>query len=100
MVVSHTDTRVDCCSRSRAEIEEFRNSKEITLNGNNIPNPVFSFEEAGFPDYVMQEIKRLGFEYPTAIQAQGWPIALSGRDLVGIASTGSGKTLSVSIILH
>jgi ATP-dependent RNA helicase DDX5/DBP2 len=36
----------------------------------------------------------LGFKEPTAIQAQGWPIAMSGRDLVGIAQTGSGKTLA------
>jgi len=34
---------------------------------------------------------------PTAIQAQGWPIALSGRDMVGIAQTGSGKTLAVTV---
>ena len=31
---------------------------------------------------------------PTAIQAQGWPMALSGRDMIGIAATGSGKTLA------
>lgn len=36
----------------------------------------------------------MGFKAPTPIQAQGWPIALSGKDMVGIASTGSGKTLS------
>lgn len=40
--------------------------------------------------------RRQGFEEPTAIQAQGWPIAMSGRDMVGIAQTGSGKTLAVS----
>lgn len=42
----------------------------------------------------MSGVKKMGFKIPTAIQAQGWPIALSGRDMVGIASTGSGKTLS------
>ena len=50
------------------------------------------------PDYVMASIKRNGWENPTPIQAQGWPMALSGRDVVGIAQTGSGKTLSVSIV--
>ncbi|KAL6431224.1 hypothetical protein ACFW04_007135 [Cataglyphis niger] len=75
-------------------VEQYRVEKEITLRGKNIPNPVFNFEEAGFPDYVLKEIKRQGFSEPTSIQAQGWPIALSGRDMVGIASTGSGKTLS------
>ncbi|KAM0729118.1 putative ATP-dependent RNA helicase DDX17 [Formica fusca] len=75
-------------------VEQYRAEKEITLRGKNIPNPVFNFDEAGFPDYVLKEIKRQGFSEPTSIQAQGWPIALSGRDMVGIASTGSGKTLS------
>ena len=37
---------------------------------------------------------RAGFKEPTAIQAQGWPMALSGRDMIGIAATGSGKTLA------
>lgn len=42
----------------------------------------------------MREILKQGFPSPTPIQAQGWPIALSGRDMVGIAQTGSGKTLA------
>lgn len=41
--------------------------------------------------------RKQGFSQPTPIQAQGWPIALSGRDMVGIAQTGSGKTLAVSL---
>lgn len=81
-------------SRSTYDIEEWRRQKEISLKGKSIPEPVFSFEETNFPDYVMTEIKKMGFKTPTPIQAQGWPIALSGRDMVGIASTGSGKTLS------
>lgn len=34
------------------------------------------------------------FERPTIIQSVSWPIALSGRDLIGIAQTGSGKTIA------
>lgn len=73
------------------DVEDWRRKQEISLRGKGIPDPVLTFEEAGFPDYVMGEIRRMGFKYPTPIQAQGWPIALSGRDMVGIASTGSGK---------
>jgi hypothetical protein len=42
----------------------------------------------------MQAIAKSGFVEPTPIQSQGWPMALKGRDLIGIAQTGSGKTLS------
>ena len=45
-------------------------------------------------DYCMQAIAKSGFVEPTPIQSQGWPMALKGRDLIGIAQTGSGKTLS------
>lgn len=44
-------------------------------------------------DVLMQQ----NFKEPTAIQAQGFPVALSGRDMVGIAQTGSGKTLAVRL---
>ena len=46
------------------------------------------------PAYVLDEVKKAGFQEPTPIQAQGWPMALLGRDLVGLAETGSGKTLA------
>ena len=41
---------------------------------------------------VFLQIKRAGFANPTPIQAQAWPVAMAGRDLVAIAKTGSGKT--------
>lgn len=67
------------------------------MKGHDIPGPILEFHEGDFPDYAMREIKKQGFEKPTAIQAQGWPIALSGRDMVGIAQTGSGKTLAYTM---
>lgn len=89
-------------SRSRSEVEAFRREKQITVAGPDIPKPVTSFDEAGFPGYVMNEVKAQGFVEPTAIQAQGWPMALTGRDMVGIAETGSGKTLTYCLpaIVH
>ncbi|KAL2083471.1 hypothetical protein ACEWY4_021244 [Coilia grayii] len=60
-----------------------------------IPNPVCMFEEA-FLHYpgIMENIVRVGFLQPTPIQSQSWPIILSGLDLIGIAQTGTGKTLA------
>jgi ATP-dependent RNA helicase DDX5/DBP2 len=89
-------------ARSQKEVDEFRKKKEISITGKNVPRPVETFDEAGFPAYVMSEVKAQGFAGPTAIQSQGWPMALSGRDVVGIAETGSGKTLSYCLpgIVH
>ncbi|GLB40651.1 putative DEAD box helicase family protein [Lyophyllum shimeji] len=89
-------------ARSQQEIDEFRRSKEIKVQGRNVPRPVQSFEEAGFPDYLMTSIRAQGFQSPTPIQCQAWPMALSGRDVVAIAQTGSGKTISFALpaMLH
>ncbi|GFN96911.1 ATP-dependent RNA helicase dbp2 [Plakobranchus ocellatus] len=80
--------------RGHHEIQQFYAAQQITVAGKNVPKPVFSFEEGGFPDYVMNQIRKNGWQSPTAIQSQGWPVALSGLDMVGIAQTGSGKTLA------
>jgi ATP-dependent RNA helicase DDX5/DBP2 len=92
----------DVAARSAAEVSEYRREKQIAISGTNVPKPVTSFDEAGFPNYVLTEVKAQGFDSPTAIQAQGWPMALSGRDVVGIAETGSGKTLTYCLpaIVH
>ncbi|TGZ47066.1 probable ATP-dependent RNA helicase DDX43 isoform X1 [Temnothorax longispinosus] len=60
-----------------------------------IPNPVETFEQAfqAYPD-ILREIRKQKFEKPSPIQCQAWPILLSGRDLIGIAQTGTGKTLA------
>eukprot|EP01018_Ginkgo_biloba_P022667 Gb_23629 [translate_table: standard] len=76
------------------EVSAYRRRREITVEGRDIPKPVRHFQEASFPEYVLQEVAKAGFTEPTAIQAQGWPMALKGRDLIGIAETGSGKTLA------
>ncbi|XP_055380934.1 probable ATP-dependent RNA helicase DDX43 isoform X2 [Condylostylus longicornis] len=60
-----------------------------------IPNPIWKFEHC-FEEYedIMQEIKKQGFEKPSPIQMQAWPVLLKGEDLIGIAQTGTGKTLA------
>jgi ATP-dependent RNA helicase DDX5/DBP2 len=85
----------DVAKMADDEVLAFRTKHQMLLSGEGvIPKPVRSFEEASFPDYLLHEIKKAGFTTPTPIQCQGWPMALSGRDVVGIASTGSGKTLA------
>uniref|UniRef100_A0A7N8XPY4 RNA helicase n=1 Tax=Mastacembelus armatus TaxID=205130 RepID=A0A7N8XPY4_9TELE len=76
------------------EMEEFRRKKEITIRGAGCPKAVTAFHQAQFPQYVIDVLMQQNFKEPTAIQCQGFPVALSGKDLVGIAQTGSGKTLA------
>ncbi|WPK27728.1 hypothetical protein PUMCH_005125 [Australozyma saopauloensis] len=92
----------EVAARSEDDVRAFRKEHDMTCEGTDIPKPITSFDEAGFPDYVLSEVKQQGFPKPTAIQCQGWPMALSGRDMVGIAATGSGKTLSYCLpaIVH
>ncbi|XP_042975853.1 ATP-dependent RNA helicase-like protein DB10 [Carya illinoinensis] len=73
--------------------ESYRRRHEITVTGDNVPPPFTSFEASGFPSEILSEVHNAGFSTPTPIQAQSWPIALQGRDIVAIAKTGSGKTL-------
>uniref|UniRef100_A0A674P918 RNA helicase n=1 Tax=Takifugu rubripes TaxID=31033 RepID=A0A674P918_TAKRU len=79
---------------SQSELEDYRRKKEITIRGSGCPKPIIKFHQAHFPQYVMDVLLEQNFKEPTPIQAQGFPLALSGRDMVGIAQTGSGKTLS------
>jgi len=80
--------------RSDEQIKQFYRSKEITVTGRDVKKPVFTFTEPNFPKYMTDKLLSMGFKSPTAIQSVGWPNSLSGRDTVGIAQTGSGKTLS------
>ncbi|CRG86793.1 ATP-dependent RNA helicase DDX5/DBP2 [Talaromyces islandicus] len=92
----------DVTNRSQKDIDTFRKNNQMAVSGTNVPRPVETFDEAGFPNYVLSEVKAQGFDKPTSIQSQGWPMALSGRDVVGIAETGSGKTLTYCLpaIVH
>jgi ATP-dependent RNA helicase DDX5/DBP2 len=89
-------------ARSDRDVEDFRREKEIKVQGRNVPRPVTAFDEVGFPEYLMTTIRAQGFPAPTPIQCQAWPMALSGRDVVAIAQTGSGKTISFALpaMLH
>ncbi|XP_046739463.1 probable ATP-dependent RNA helicase DDX43 [Diprion similis] len=76
----------------------FQEIEEDGQEGNDdptIPNPVETFEQA-FQDYpeILEEIRKQGFSKPSPIQCQAWPVLLSGKDLIGIAQTGTGKTLA------
>ena len=53
-----------------------------------------SFSQLGLSSKVLSAVQAAGFESPTPIQAQAVPHAVAGRDVLGIAQTGTGKTAS------
>ncbi|XP_012540510.1 probable ATP-dependent RNA helicase DDX43 [Monomorium pharaonis] len=82
-------------TNNNIEVRHVFENKDNTDEEMKIPNPVETFEQAfqTYPD-ILTEIRKQNFEKPSPIQCQAWPILLSGRDLIGIAQTGTGKTLA------
>jgi ATP-dependent RNA helicase DDX41 len=73
--------------------DAIRHRLKILAEGEEIPPPLKTFKDMKFPKPILLGLSRRGIKKPTPIQVQGIPTILSGRDLIGIAFTGSGKTL-------
>lgn len=71
---------------------ELRSKLEIKVSGECPPRPVCSFAHFKFEESLMRVIRKSEYTQPTPIQAQAIPAALLGRNIIGIAMTGSGKT--------
>ena len=66
----------------------------IKVRGLEVPKPVQKWAQCGLGVQVLDVIQKLGYEAPTSIQAQAIPASMSGRDIIGVAKTGSGKTIA------
>ncbi len=60
-------------------------------------NSVTKFTDLGLAEILLRALSREGYETPTSIQAQAIPHLLEGRDLLGIAQTGTGKTAAFAL---
>nr|WP_295971321.1 DEAD/DEAH box helicase [uncultured Bacillus sp.] len=60
---------------------------------------MFTFSDFGLSKELEQAVNNMGFEEPTPIQAQAIPLALSGKDMIGQAQTGTGKTTAFGVPL-
>lgn len=80
----------------------FREDYEISVRGREIAPPLREWRESSIPHAILDAVVGAGYREPTPIQRQAIPIALQGRDLIGIAETGSGKTASfvVPLLAH
>lgn len=83
-------------SMSEGEAQELRMALgNIKIKGSGCPLPVARWSQLGLTTDIMNFIMHdLKYELPTPIQAQAIPAIMSGRDVIGISKTGSGKTIS------
>ena len=78
--------------------EDFRKEHQLQITGNadsgsgqyTCPAPMTSFAMTPFAQPIRKALDAAGFPNPTPTQAQVWPIAISGRDVITVAKTGSG----------
>nr|XP_057943536.1 probable ATP-dependent RNA helicase DDX46 isoform X1 [Doryrhamphus excisus] len=77
------------------DVNMYRSELEgITVKGKGCPKPIRTWVQCGVSMKILNALKKHNYEKPTPIQAQAIPAIMSGRDLIGIAKTGSGKTIA------
>jgi len=85
----------------QSEIDNFYKSQSVsTADPRSVPlRPILSFSH--LPTEITSRFSTVwsSFKTPSAIQATAWPFLLSGRDFVGVAETGSGKTIAFGLPL-
>ncbi|XP_029029312.1 probable ATP-dependent RNA helicase DDX46 [Betta splendens] len=80
---------------TQEEVNTYRLELEgITVKGKGCPKPIKTWVQCGVSMKILNALKKHSYEKPTPIQAQAIPAIMSGRDLIGIAKTGSGKTIA------
>jgi len=77
--------------------EQIRKEWHMEVEGEDIPPPMKRFIDMKFPKPILDALAKKNMRRPTPIQMQGLTVALAGRDMIGIAFTGSGKTLTFSL---
>uniref|UniRef100_A0A8C3GJ18 Probable ATP-dependent RNA helicase DDX46 n=2 Tax=Anatinae TaxID=2068716 RepID=A0A8C3GJ18_CAIMO len=80
---------------TQEEVNVYRLEMEgITVKGKGCPKPIKTWVQCGISMKILTALKKHGYEKPTPIQSQAIPAIMNGRDLIGIAKTGSGKTIA------
>jgi ATP-dependent RNA helicase RhlE len=70
---------------------------ELGATESAVPGPVPTFDQFGLSADILRAVVDSGYTIPTPIQAQAIPVVLAGRDMMGAAQTGTGKTASFSL---
>lgn len=85
----------DLADLTEQEVDELRLELDaIKIRGQDCPKPVQKWSQCGLPSQSLSVIQQLNYDKPTSIQAQAIPAIMSGRNVIGVAKTGSGKTIA------
>ncbi|EDQ89948.1 uncharacterized protein MONBRDRAFT_387, partial [Monosiga brevicollis MX1] len=85
----------DIARMTEEEVDQYKAEMEnIKTRGKEVPRPIKTWGQTGLSKTILAILKQLKYENPTPIQAQAIPVVMSGRDMLGIAKTGCGKTLA------
>ena len=71
---------------------KFINKASVEQIAEEVFTPTQTFASMGLDERVVANLKAMGIEFPTAIQDGSIPLIIEGKDLVGLANTGTGKT--------
>ncbi len=74
-------------------------NKEVAVAGIESYTPKHTFADFGIHELLAKNLIKKGLEKPSPIQDQAIPVVISGRDVIGIATTGSGKTAAFLVPL-
>lgn len=103
---AETKPKVDSDAESEGEPEEVPEAQQVVeqtveevkgAGDEQIKEDASTFAELGVMDMLQEACEAMKFTKPTPIQAQAIPYALQGRDVMGFAATGSGKTAAFAI---
>jgi len=78
-------------------IDPARFVQQATAADNAAYEPAHSFEDFAINPHIKVNLANLGYRIPTPIQDQAIPVALEGKDVIGLASTGTGKTAAFGV---
>ena len=78
-------------------LQKVRDQFYIICEGQQLPPPIPNFTDMKLPPAILRTLESKGIKKPTPIQMQGTPAILAGRDIIGIAFTGSGACVCVCV---
>ena len=79
---------------TKDEVRSLRETDSVHVKGKNMLKPILEWSQLGLPASIFSVLQSLKYDSPTPIQCEALPHVMNGNDFIGIAQTGSGKTIA------